>query len=81
MYAEILLNVEVRVDADGLVAEGADIDLVVLLLIGGAVVRLDGGVVGTVDLCAVFASDGQPIFLLADLEAAVFAYVLIEHLK
>lgn len=79
MDAEIVLNCQVWVDFDGFVAEGADIHFFVLFLVGWAVMRFNGGVICTEDPVAVFAFDGEPIFLMAGVDFAVLSYVLIEH--
>jgi len=38
-------------------------------------------VVGAVYFAAVLALDGEPVLLFADIDGAVLAYILIEHLK
>ena len=81
VYAKILFNTEIRVDADGLIAERTGVHFFILFFVGLTGVGFYGGVVCAVDFAAVFALDGKPVFLLTDLEGAVFAYILIEHLK
>ena len=50
MDAEIFLNSEGGVERERLVAEGAAVDLLVLLFVLRALVGLDGAVIGTEDL-------------------------------
>ena len=81
MKAEILFNWKVVIDVQSFVAERTDKNFLVLFLIFGAVMRLNGGMVSTKYFGAVFAFDREPVFLLASFKGAVFAYILIEHLK
>ena len=43
--------------------------------------RFNGGMVSAKYFGAVLAFDREPVFLLASFKGAVFAYILIEHLK
>ena len=79
--AEILLNCEGGIESEGFVAKRAGVYFFVLFLVLGAVVGLDGVVIRAVDLAAVLAFDGQPIFLATGGLGAVLADVLVEHLN
>ena len=81
MKAEILLDRKVVIDVQSFVAERADKNFLVLFLILGAVMRLNGRMVGAKYFGAILAFDRKPVFLFAGIEGAVLAYILIEHLK
>ena len=57
MDAEIFLNGERGVESEGLIAERAAVDLLVLLLVLRAMVGLDGAVICAEDLGTIFAFD------------------------
>jgi len=81
MNTKILIHVEIRIDINRFVTEWTDIYLFIFLLICHTLMRFDWGVVSAVYFSAVLALDGQPVLLFTDIDGAVFAYILIEHLK
>ena len=42
---------------------------------------LDGGMICAINFFAVFALNGHPIFLVAGVVGAMFADIVVEHLK
>jgi hypothetical protein len=81
MNTEILVYIQIRIDINRFVAEWTHIDLFVFLLICHTLMRFDRGVVSAEYFSTVLALDGQPVLLFTDVDGAVFAYILIEHLK
>ena len=70
-----------RIHIEFFITKRADKDFFVLFLILWTTMRLDGTMIGTVDLFAVFTSDWEPVFLFACVKSAMFSYVLIEHFE
>ena len=81
VHTKILLNRKVVINVESFVTHRAHIYFFVLFGIFRTWVGLNGWMVSTIYLFAIFASDGEPVFLFAGVEGAVFTYVLIEHLK
>ena len=81
MQTEVLFDSQVGIYVQCLIAKRTNIYFFVLFLILGAAVRLYRGMVSTVDVFAIFASDRKPILLFTCFEGAVFTYVLIEHFE